>query len=127
MSKRLKYEMEFTINSSTSILYNMLSTPDGMSEWFADNVNIKDGIYTFEWDEGEEEAELISQKNGEYIRFKWINSEIEDEFFEFRIKVDELTKEVTLIVTDDCEPDELDSAKQLWESQINELMHVIGS
>jgi len=127
MSKRLKYELEFTINSSTSILYNMLSTPDGMSEWFADNVNIKDGIYTFVWDEGEEEAELISKKNGEYIRFKWINSEIEDEFFEFRIKVDALTKDVALIVTDHSEPDELDSAKQLWESQINELMHVIGS
>jgi len=127
MSKRRKYELEFIIHSSTSILYNFISTPSGLSEWFADNINIKDDVFTFIWDDDEEEAELISSKRGEFVRFKWINEEIEDEFFEFRIKVDAMTKEVALIVTDFAEPAELVSAKQLWESQIHELMHVIGS
>lgn len=127
MSSRMKYELEFIINSTTSVLYNMISTPSGLSEWFADNVNIKDDVFTFIWDDGEEEAELISKKKGESIRFKWINEELEEEYFEFRIKVDAMTKEVALIVTDYAEPDELDSAKQLWDSQIHELMHILGS
>ena len=127
MSKRSKYELEFIINSPSSILYNMISTPSGLSEWFADNVNIKDDVFTFIWDDDEEEAELVSKKRDEYIRFKWINEDIEDEFFEFRIRIDALTKEVALIVTDFAEPAELVSAKQLWDSQIHELMHVIGS
>ena len=127
MSHRVKYELEFLINSTTSVLYNMISTPSGLSEWFADDINIKDDVFTFIWDGEEEEAELISSKKGEYVRFRWINEELENEFFEFRIKVDALTKEVALIVTDHSEPEELDSAKQLWDSQIHELMHILGS
>lgn len=127
MSSRKKYELEFIINSTTSVLYNMISTPSGLSEWFADNVNIKDDVYTFIWDDGEEEAELISKKKGESIRFRWINEDIEDEYFEFSIRVDPLTKEVALIVIDFAEPGEMDSAKQLWDSQIHELMHILGS
>ena len=129
MSDKVKFEMEFIIKTSTKILYNMVSTPSGLSEWFADDVNIRDGVYTFQWDGAEEEARLLTKKNNEYIKFQWLEHEEEGEktFFELRIVVDPITSEVALLVTDFADEDEVEEAKDLWENQINELMHVIGS
>lgn len=127
MAEKEKFELEYLIKTSTKILYNMLSTPSGLSEWFADDVNIRNDIYTFIWDGSEESAKLLGKKNGEYIRFKWEEDEDDEAYFELRIKIDSLTKEVALIITDYAEPDEIEESKLLWENQINELMHVLGS
>ena len=48
-------------------------------------------------------------------------------YFEIRIQVDEITKDVSLMVTDFAEEDEVDEAKMLWENQISDLKHVLGS
>ena len=88
------YQLEYPLNSSIKILYERLSTISGLSEWFADDVNInREGIYTFTWEGSSQEAKLISKKKGDHIRFRWLDSE-EDEFFEFKIQIDELTSDV---------------------------------
>jgi len=122
-----KFELEFLIKTSPSVLYTFLSTPSGMSEWFCDDVNIHKGIYTFKWDGSEEEAKLISEKNGVFIKFHWVDHEDDDTYFEFRIRIDSLTKEVALIVTDFADEDEVEEASLLWENQINDLKHALGS
>jgi len=127
MSDKVKYELEIPIKTSTKILYNMLSTPSGLSEWFADDVNIRDDVYTFLWDGSEESAKLLTKKNNEYIKFRWEEDDTDDYFFEMRIQIDSLTKDVALVITDYSEEDELEEAQALWESQINELKHTIGS
>jgi uncharacterized protein YndB with AHSA1/START domain len=129
MSEKIQYEMEFEIKSSTQVLFNMLSTPSGLSEWFADNVNIKKDLFTFIWDGSEESAFLLGKKKGESVKFQWEEHKEEGlkTFFEIRIKVDELTNDVALIITDFAEEDEVDEAKLLWENQIAELKMVIGS
>lgn len=129
MSDKVKYEMEFLIQTSTKILYNMISTPSGLSEWFADDVNIRDGVFTFKWDGADEEARLLTKKNNEFIKFQWLEHEEEGEktYFEFRINVDPITNEVALLITDFADEDEVEEAKDLWENQINDLMHTIGS
>lgn len=121
-----KLEMEFMIRSSTSILYDMLSTPSGLSEWFADDVNIKDDIYTFIWDGSEEEAQLLKKKKGEYIRFHWVDHDDDDTYFEMRIKIDPMTNEVAVIVTDFADEDDLEETRELWESQMSDLAHRLG-
>lgn len=107
----------------------MVSTPSGLSEWFADDVNIKDDVYTFFWDGSEEEARLLSRRNGAKIRWQWLEDEDENEetYFELRYEVDPMTKSVILVVVDFAEPDEMDEAKLLWENQINGLRSVIGA
>ena len=129
MSDYVKYELEFIINTSTKVLYNLMSTPSGLSEWFADDVNIRDNVFTFIWDGSEEKARLLSKKKGEYVKFQWLEHEEEDEdtFFELRIQIDDLTKEVALIVTDFAEEDEIEEAQLLWENQVSELTHVLGA
>ena len=129
MELKSRYELEFPINSSPQLLYQYISTPSGLSEWFADNVNSRGEYFTFIWDDSEENARLSSKKTGEKIKFRWIdeNKKDTDYFFELRILEDEITKDVSLMIVDFAQEDELDEAKLLWENQISDLKHVIGS
>ncbi|RXG11305.1 putative protein YndB with AHSA1/START domain [Leeuwenhoekiella aestuarii] len=129
MEEKIKFEIEFPIQASPSLLYQYMSSPSGMSEWFADNVNSRGEYYTFIWNGSEEKAKLLGKKSDERIKFRWMD-DVEDEnlyYFELRIVVDEITKDVSLIVTDFAEEDEVDEGKMFWENQISELKHIIGS
>ena len=98
-----------------------------MSEWFADNVNSRSDKFTFIWDGYEEVAFLLKSKYEEYVRFRWEADEDNKYFFEIKIQVDELTNDVSLIITDFANEDDIEEAKDLWRSQIEDLKHTIGS
>ncbi|MGD1843959.1 MAG: START-like domain-containing protein [Salibacteraceae bacterium] len=121
-----KFQLEILFRSATRVLYNSISTPSGLSEWFADNVNIKNDLFIFIWDDSEETARLLSKKSGEFVRFQWLEDEGTDYFFEIRIKTDPMTKEVALYITDFAEPDEKEESMQLWESQVDQLKRILG-
>jgi uncharacterized protein YndB with AHSA1/START domain len=106
MEEKIKIVMEFPIHASPKMLYQYFGTSSGLSEWFADNVNSRGEIFT---------------------RFKWLESEGDDSYFEFRIEVDELTKDVSLMITDFSEKDEVEDSKMFWDNQIEELKHRIGA
>ena len=127
--EKQKYEQEYLLKTSIKVLDNMVATPSGLSEWFADDVNIKDDVFTFIWDGSEEEARLISKKNNAKIRWQWIEDEEDDidSYFELRYEVDPMTKSVILTITDFAEEDELDESQRLWEQQITNLKRVLGA
>tara|TARA_B100000900_G_scaffold175990_1_gene149314 strand:- start:2470 stop:2856 length:387 start_codon:yes stop_codon:yes gene_type:complete len=127
MNTKVKFELEFPIQASPQLLYNYISTPSGLSEWFADNVNSRGELFTFIWDDSEEQAKLVTKKNSERIKFKWLDDENDTSFFELRIEVDSITKDVSIIVTDFCDDDEVEESKMLWENQISSLKQVLGS
>lgn len=127
MAEKKKYDIEFTFNTSPKVLYYRLSNPSGLSEWFADDVNLRKGIYTFTWDGSEEQATLVSKKDQVFIRFHWLEDEDEDTYFEFRIRIDELTNDVALLISDFAEEDEIDDAIDLWESQVGALKQLLGA
>lgn len=127
MDDKIKYEMEFPIQVSPSLLYQYISTPSGMSEWYADNVNSRGEFFTFMWEGSEEKAKLIGKKSGERIKFRWLDDEDTDYFFELRIQVDEITKDVSLMITDYAEEDEIDEGKMLWENMVSNLKQILGS
>ena len=129
MEEKIKFEMEFPIHASPQLLFQYISTPSGLSDWFADNVNSRGEVFTFIWNDSEEKAKLLSKKSGERIKFRWMSDEEEGEsyYFEIRIQVDEITKDVSIIVTDYIDEDEVDEAKMLWENQISDLKQVLGS
>lgn len=127
MERKVKYEMEFPIHVSPSLLYQYISTPSGMSEWYADNVNSRGQLFTFIWEGSEEQAKLLGKKSGERIKFRWVDDEDTDYFFELRIQVDDITKDVSLMITDFANEDEVDEGKMLWENMISNLKHVLGS
>ena len=128
MSK-IKFELEFLIQASPQLLYQYMHTPSGLSEWFADNVNARTEKYSFIWDDSEEEALLLRKKPNEFVRFRWLNGEDDQDdcYFEMQIVVDEITKDVSIVVIDFAEEDEVEETKMLWESQIGDLKQVLGS
>jgi uncharacterized protein YndB with AHSA1/START domain len=121
-----KFQLEYTLNVSPNILFSRLSTAGGLAEWFADDIHLNDNIYTFFWSEAKQEARLLQKKNNKFVRFKWLDDEDHDSFFEFRINKDELTGDVALIITDFADDDEKNDAMELWDTQIDELKHILG-
>ena len=123
----IKYSIEYPIKTSISILYKRLTTPSGLSEWFADNVNIKNDVLTFYWDGSEEDAIILKMKKHEFIRFQWVDDEGEEKYFEFFIQVHNMTKDISLIVTDFADDEqEKEDGIQLWDKQIDNLKNAIG-
>ena len=126
---KTKFEIEFPVNASPQLLFQYISSPSGLSEWFADNVNSRGEIYTFIWDDSEEKAKLANKKSDEKVRFRWIDEDgnESENYFELKIVRDEITKDVVLVVTDFADDDEIEDQKLLWESQINDLKTILGS
>ena len=83
MSDDRKFEVEYLVKSSPSVLFNFFCTPDGLAIWFADNVNIKDNVYSFVWEGAEQNAILEKRVDGNLLRFRWEEDE-PGTYFEFR-------------------------------------------
>ena len=125
MTKMVKVQFEYPINCSPKVLYNRLSTASGLAEWFADDVRVQGKRYTFFWEGSEQTAEMTLRKENRLVRFNWTDTP--DTYFEFRISQDELTGDVSLIVFDFSEEDEEEETKELWNTQIADLKHILGS
>jgi hypothetical protein len=89
-------------------------------------VNSRGEKFTFIWDGAEEEAQLLKRKTDEFVRFSWLANE-DDSYFEMKIIVDEITKDVSLFITDFAEADEVNESKMLWTNQVADLKQVLGS
>lgn len=124
---RLKYELEYTLNCSPKVLFSRLSTPEGLCEWFADDVTVEGDIFTFLWSKSEIKARLIALKENKFVRFEWLdNSDEESNYFEFRINIEELSGSLALIITDFADPGEKEDAVHLWNTQMEDLKRVLG-
>ncbi len=129
MTEKVKFELEYLFKTSPKVLEGMLTTPSGLSEWFADDVNIKDDVFTFFWDGSEEEARLLTKNPNSKVKFQWLEDEEEGNnyYFELSYSIDPMTKAVILNITDFAEEDDVEEAKMLWESQIGDLKRVLGA
>jgi uncharacterized protein YndB with AHSA1/START domain len=122
-----KFELEYVVRTSAGILYEFLTSPSGLSEWFADDVNIHDGIFTFFWEGSEQKARLLDFKDEKFVRLQWLDKP-EGTFFEFRIEKDDLTGDTSLMIVDFADEDaDMQTSKLLWDSQVGKLLNVIGS
>ena len=122
-----KFEIQIVIRASAGILYEFLVTPSGLSEWFCDDVNIRNGIYAFIWDGQLQQARLLKTIEEQLVRYQWVDK-TDGSYFEFKIQRDDLTNDISLIITDFAtDKTEQESSKLLWQSQIDKLLHVMGS
>ena len=122
----VEFQVEVPIQASKGSIYTRLNNPSGLSEWFADDVNIKNDRYTFFWDGSEETAILKTVRKSESVKFQWEDDEDEDYFFEMTIRIDDLTKDVALLVTDFAEEGEEDEVQLMWDNNIDKLKKAIG-
>ena len=123
---KVKFTLEYPMKCSPLVLFPRLSTPGGLSEWFADDVNVEGKFFVFFWDKSFQRAELLYRKENHFCKFRWEDEELDSAYFEFRIISDELTGDVSLLITDFAEEEEKEDAVQLWNSQIVALKHCVG-
>jgi uncharacterized protein YndB with AHSA1/START domain len=126
MSEKKKFTMEYEIKSSPRILYSFLSESNGLSEWFADEVSVRDQVYTFSWDDEQQKAKLLLLKENKLVKFRWIDDDPQY-YFEMEILQDELTNDVALGITDFATEDTIDERKLIWKNQIGYLISVLGA
>ena len=125
--KKEKFHIEYVFDKAgKTSLWNYISTPSGLSEWFADDVTTNNNIYTFIWHDHPNQAELISINPNNYIRFQWIEDADDESYFELRVHKIELTGGVMLEITDFAEAHEKEDAIVLWETQIKILKRILG-
>ena len=122
-----EFVVEIVLKASPELIFSRLSTYTGLAEWFADYVTNDGNIFTFRWKNAEQQAEMLFKKEPKVIRFRWLDDECEDCYFEFNIEVDDITKETSITITDFAEEDDIESSKQLWLSQLDNLMHQLGA
>lgn len=125
-TKRVLYTVDFLLKASPTILYYFMTTPSCLVRWFCDAVDITNEYYTFSWNGNTEVAELMDDIEDERLRFKWLDGEDEDEFFEFRISTADITDETILEIVDFAWADEVDEQKQLWTTQVDKLRKETG-
>jgi uncharacterized protein YndB with AHSA1/START domain len=123
---KVKYQLEFEFRSSPKILFASLSDSSGLAGWFADEVKTKDNVYTFIWEGGESPAKLVAIRDLQLVRFQWLD-DIDDTYFQFEIKEDDITADIALVITDFANPGDKDTAIRLWESQVQKLRMLLGS
>lgn len=127
MGDRQKFTLEFPVRCSPTIMWEYISSPAGLQEWFADKANVFDGIYSFTWSGGApEKASLVEFEEFEYIRFQWLNSDPE-EYFEFRIHRTEISYQTVLLITDFANKEDIKDQTQLWKYQVKDLFHRLGA
>ena len=124
--KKEKFHIEYVFDKvSKRSLWNHITTPPGLSSWFADEVNVVGDRFEFYWDKTQENAYLVYMKPETCIRFRWEN-ESDNIYFEFRIHTIELTGSISLEITDFAEPSEKTDSISLWDSQVYELKRTLG-
>jgi uncharacterized protein YndB with AHSA1/START domain len=126
MSDKKKFNIEYEIKSSPRILYTFLNEANGLAQWFADDVNVKDQIYTFTWDGEKNNAKLVAIKENKLVRFKWLDDEPQY-YFEMEIIQDELTNDVALSITDFATEETVAERKLIWDNQIDYLISTLGA
>lgn len=125
-TKRQEFSLEFPIRCSPTILFEFLSTPVGLSEWFADKVDQRDQTFKFSWNGSDDVAYKLEEVENEYVRYRW-DYYNDDEFFEFSIEQSPVTNETILTITDFADKYDLKDQENLWSSQVADLKHRIGS
>ena len=126
MSEKKKFNIEYEIKSSPRILYGFLSEPNGLTQWFADDVSVRDQVYTFTWDGEQQTAKMLASKENKMVRFKWVDDEPQC-YFEMEIMQDELTNDVALSITDFAVEDAISERKLIWDNQVEYLVSVLGA
>ena len=119
-------KLEFILKTSPAVLFSRISNASGLAEWFADNVKVEGKVVTFFWGTSKQQAEILMTIPDKLISFRWLDMD-PDYQFSFDIVQDELTGDVSLIITDNVDDDDATDAKNLWSSQVAKLKQTIGS
>ncbi len=128
MAELEKFTLEYPVKATPKVLFTLISSPEGLSRWFADNVDTdEDNVFIFKWDDSEQSAKLVSFKENELVRFQWLDEGSEGSFFELKIVTEPVSSEVALLITDYAEPTDIEFSRRLWDTQVGLLQRIFNN
>lgn len=128
MSVMEKFSLEFAFNATPRLLYTMISTPEGLSRWFADVVLLVDEEeYLFKWEDSTQRARLIESKENDFVRFEWLEGHHKGYVMEMQIIADGLSNAQALLITDYAEASEIDFHQRIWGAQVKKLQRLFNA
>ncbi len=124
---KTKFVGEYGFRASKKMLFPYISTASGLSQWFADDVNInnEDKVYTIIWDGEENKARMVSNRSNHHVKFEFVGDDDDPNWLEMRLDVNELTEELFLRVTDYSDID-AEEAQELWDGLVHDLKEIVG-
>ncbi len=125
-----KFTLEYGFRTTPKLLYTAISTPEGLSRWFADRVMTEEDVFLFQWEGSEQKARLVSFKENEYVQFLWLDELTEaekDPCMEMRIHNEPVSSELALIITDHAEDLDLDLSQRIWDAQVKKLQRLFNA
>ncbi len=125
---KVQYVGEFEFNASRKMLFPFFSTASGLSQWFADDVNVNNSskAYTFIWDGDETVVRRTFNRANHHVRFDVVDESDDDpNYFEFILEINELTQSVYVRINDYSDMDQ-EEAHELWERLIHDLKEIVG-
>ena len=114
------------------MLYSYLSTPSGLAQWFADDVNIdEDKVYHLLWDDENHKARMVSQRANNHVKFEFLEEEEEEDedeppTLELRLDKNEMTNTTFLRVIDSTNEEDEEELMEMWESMVSTLRDTVG-
>jgi len=122
-----QFSLEFGVRATPKLLFTMISTPEGLSRWFANNVIVEDDIFLFIWEDSEQKARLVQSKDNEFVKYEWLDDFHKGYFFEMHIHAGEMASEVVLGIADYAEKAEKDLYQRLWATQVKQLQRLFNT
>ena len=125
-----KFEGDFEIKASKKMLYPYISTASGLSQWFADDVNInEDKEFNFIYDEEDHKARMASHRLNQYVKFEFPDDMDEDghpSYVELHLEENEITQTVYLKVVDYSDFEDTEEQYELWQDLVHSLKEIVG-
>ncbi len=118
-------------SKSSNLIWALLSTPEGLSKWFADDVKYDNGVFTFTWGKiwshhEIRSARVIDKRASKYIRMQWTDDGYEDMYFEMKMEKIDITGDYILIVTDFAIDGDTDTLEDIWDANFKALRRSTG-
>lgn len=129
IEKMKKFEGDFEIKASKKMLYPYISTASGLSQWFADDVNInEDKDYNFIYDDADHKARMASHRLNQFVKFEFYDEGDEEDysFIELHLDENEITQSVYLKVIDYSDFDDEEEQFELWQDLVHSLKEIVG-
>ncbi|UBM59554.1 ATPase [Marinilongibacter aquaticus] len=124
MSK-FKFVEEYPFKTSPKVLYNYISTPGGLQQWFANNVSVdSDHNYNIEWDGGVHTAS-VSKRINKSAKYDFQGDD-EGNSLELKLIQGELDGATYLQIIDVSDNEDEEDLRDLWDGLINELKEIVG-
>ncbi|MGE5355795.1 MAG: START-like domain-containing protein [Deltaproteobacteria bacterium] len=124
--KRVLVDLEFFFRASVSMVFEYVSSPEGLTRWFCEKVIVKDDVYDFFWEDAHEKARILDYEDDYKIVFHWEDAEEQKEYLEFCVYKSPITNQTIFNIKEYCDEDEVMDITELWESQVEELRKLLG-